>query len=337
MSRSRASLFMGLVLVLLGGVACSGAGEEETSLTIYSGRNEELVGPIIDRFRAETGIEVEVRYGDSAELAAALLEEGDASPADLFFAQDPVSLGSVATAGMFDELPTTILDRVPAEFSDTAGTWVGITGRVRVVAYDTSLLSPSDLPADEDGFTDPAWSGRLGVAPTNGSFLAFVAAKIAMDGEQATLEWLQAIAANNPGTYPKNSAIIAAIDEGQVEVGLVNHYYRMRFAAEQPDTVVANHFFDTATAAGLVMPAGAGVLATADSKDAAAEFLEFLLSDDVQAQFAAETFEYPLVAGVSAHPDLPPLAGLPRPILDLSSLAGLLDRASELVAEAGLL
>lgn len=335
MSRSRFSLVVGLVLVMLTGMACGGSAEEEAMLTIYSGRNEELVGPIIDRFRAETGIEVEVRYGDSAELAAALLEEGDTSPVDLFFAQDPVSLGAVK--GMFDELPSTILDRVPAEFSDSDGAWVGITGRVRVVAYDTSLVSPSDLPTDEDGFADPAWSGRLGVAPTNGSFLAFVAAKIAIDGEPATLEWLQAIAANDPGTYPKNSAIIAAIDGGQVEVGLVNHYYRMRFAAEQPDTVVANHFFDTATAGGLVMPAGAGILAGADSKAAAAEFLEFLLSEEAQAQFAAETFEYPLIAGVPAHADLPPLAGIPRPILDLSSLADLLDRASELVAEAGLL
>ncbi len=330
MSRFVASLLL-FVLVLS---ACASA--EDETLTIYSGRGEELVGPVIERFEAETGIEVEVRYGDSAELAATLLAEGEDSPADVFFAQDPASLGSVAAAGLFATLDDEVLGLVPARFSDDDGEWIGVSGRVRVLAYDTSLVDPSTFPADEDGFTDPAWAGRVAIAPTNGSFLTFVAAKILLDGEDATLAWLEGMAANDAPTYPKNSAIVAAIDEGQVETGLVNHYYRMRFAAESPDTVVANHFFDTESAAGLIMPAGVGVLASS-ANDAAAAFVEYLLSEESQQYFADTTFEYPLIGSVAADPGLTPLDQLPQPDLNLSDLAGLLDRATELVAEAGLL
>jgi iron(III) transport system substrate-binding protein len=328
MMRLVASL-LALTLVL---GACASADDD--TLTIYSGRGEELVGPVIERFEEETGITVEVRYGDSAELAATLLAEGEDSPADVFFAQDPASLGSVAAAGLFERLDDDILSLVDPRFSDAGGEWIGISGRVRVVAYDTSQVDPSTFPADEDGFTDGAWANRVAIAPTNGSFLTFVAAKIVLDGEEATLAWLEGMAANNAPTYPKNSAIIAAIDEGQVEAGLVNHYYRMRFAAESPDTVVANHFFDSESAGGLVMPAGVGVIG---SSDAAVQFVEYLLSEESQRYFAETTFEYPLIGAVEADPGLTPLSELPQPDFDLSDLAGLLDRATELVAEAGLL
>lgn len=320
-------LLLGLVLG-----ACSSAGDD--TLTIYSGRGEELVGPIIERFEEETGIDVEVRYGDSAELAATILAEGEGSPADVFFAQDPASLGSVGAAGLLADLDDEVRSLVPARFSDDDGRWIGVSGRVRVVAYDTSIVDPGTFPADEDGFVEPEWAGRVAVAPTNGSFLTFVAAKILVDGEEATLEWLQGMADNDAPTYPKNSAIIAAIDEGQVEAGLVNHYYGIRFAAESPDAVVANHFFDGESAAGLVMPSGVGVLA---ASDAAVQFVEYLLSETSQRYFAETTYEYPLIDAVEADPSLPPIGELPQPDLNLSDLAGLLDRATELVAEAGLL
>lgn len=327
MMRLVALLLLGLVLG-----ACSSAGDD--TLTIYSGRGEELVGPIIERFEEETGIDVEVRYGDSAELAATILAEGEGSPADVFFAQDPASLGSVGAAGLLADLDDEVRSLVPARFSDDDGRWIGVSGRVRVVAYDTSIVDPGTFPADEDGFVEPEWAGRVAVAPTNGSFLTFVAAKILVDGEEATLEWLQGMADNDAPTYPKNSAIIAAIDEGQVEAGLVNHYYGIRFAAESPDAVVANHFFDGESAAGLVMPSGVGVLA---ASDAAVQFVEYLLSETSQRYFAETTYEYPLIDAVEADPSLPPIGELPQPDLNLSDLAGLLDRATELVAEAGLL
>lgn len=316
--------------------ACSGSDDAE-SITVYSGRSEELVAPLIAEFEEASGIEVEVRYGDSAELAATILEEGDNSPADVFFAQDPASLGAVAISDLFMPLDSELLALVPAAFSDDGGRWVGVSGRARVVVYDSAKIDPATLPATEEGFTDPTWSGRVAVAPTNGSFLAFVAAKILIDGEAATLLWLEAMAANRSPTYPRNSVIVAAVDDGEVEAGLVNHYYLFRRQDEVGDTIAMNHFLTGGGAGSLVMPAGAGIIAASDDVGAAEEFLAYLLDASAQSYFANETFEYPLAEGVTANPALPPIDSLNPPQLNLSELAEALDRATDLVAEAGLL
>ncbi len=327
-----------LALALLTGATAACGGDDDT-LTIYSGRSEELVAPLIERFEQETGIDVLVRYGDSGELAATLVEEGSNSPADVFLAQDPASLGRVALDGLFSRLPGDTVGLVPAAFSDSEDRWVGISGRARVVVYDSTRVDPAALPADEDGFTGEEWRGRIAIAPTNGSFLAFVAAKILMDGEEATRDWLEAMAANRAPSYPKNSVIVAAVDDGEVDAGLVNHYYLFRRIAEEggANVVAANHFLTGAGAASLVMPAGVGVLETSDQRDDAEDFVEFLLSASSQKYFADETFEYPLAAGVAASPGLPALDSLSTPRVDLSSLAAVLDLATDLVAEAGLL
>jgi iron(III) transport system substrate-binding protein len=334
--RRPSALLLALLTVASVAAACSGSDD---SLTVYSGRSEELVAPLIERFEQESGIDVSVRYGDSGELAATLVEEGDNSPADVFFAQDPASLGSVASAGMLAGLPAGILERVPDRFSDRDGLWVGVSGRARVVVYDTTAVDPSSFPATEDGFTDPAWNGRLAIAPTNGSFLAFVAAKILIDGEAATLAWLEALADNSAPTYSKNSVIVAAVDDGEVEAGLVNHYYLFRRIAEEgvDNVVAANHFFTGDGAASLVMPSGVGVLEGSTRKKAAEEFAAFLLSNESQLYFAKETFEYPLLSGIEPHQGLPPIGSLQTPNIDLSDLASVLGRATDLVAEAGLL
>ncbi|MGB9359796.1 MAG: iron ABC transporter substrate-binding protein [Acidimicrobiia bacterium] len=326
-----------LAIALIAAACSSAASAEETALTVYSGRSEELVGPLIERFEDESGIEVSVRYGDSAELAATILEEGDRSPASVFLAQDPASLGSVALAGLFSPLGAELLDRVPDEFSDRDGLWVGVSGRARSVVYDPSTTSPGDLPPTEDGLTDEQWAGRVGIAPTNGSFLSFVAAKILIDGEASTLSWLEAMKANQSPTFPKNSTIVSAVADGQVETGLVNHYYALRLLAEDPAASVANAFFTEACAGSLVMPAGVGILASADAPTTAEAFVAYLLSVEAQEYFAQETFEYPLVPGVVPSGDLPPIDSIPTPAINLSDLAPMLDVATDLVAEAGLL
>lgn len=329
----RTLVILATLAIIAAGCSSSGSG----SLTLYSGRSEDLIQPVIDAFTEDTGISVTVKYAGSADLAATLVEEGDASPADLFFAQDPASLGTVTLAGLFDTLPSDILSQVPSRFSDDAGTWVGTSGRARVVVYDTTKLSPSDMPLTEDGFTSDAWRGRVGIAPTNGSFLAFVAAKILIDGEDATRTWLEGMAANDAPRYPKNSPIVAAVNAGEIDAGLVNHYYLLQALAENPDELGANFFFTVPTAGSLVMPAGIGVLASSDNKAEALQFVEWLLNTDSQRYFADETFEYPLVPGVDANPILPPIDTIPTPDINLSDLAGALDTATDLVAEAGLL
>ena len=317
--------------------ACSSSDSEPGTLTVYSGRSEELVQPLIDEFSEQTGIEVTVRYGDSAELAATILEEGDSSPADAFLAQDPASLGSVALQGLFDRIDDALIGRVPAEFSDDDSRWVGISGRARAVVYDSSLVSSDERPDTEDGFVAPEWEGRVAIAPTNGSFLAFVATKILVDGEDATRTWLEGMAANQSPTYPKNSAIVTAVNDGQVETGLVNHYYLLRALADDPSLPGRNHFFEVATAGSLVMPSGIGVLESSSRHEEAMQLVEFLLDVDAQTYFAEETYEYPLVPGVEADPRLPAIETIPTPDVNLSEIATTLDLATDLVAEAGLL
>ena len=324
------------LLLALVATACSIGGGDET-LTVYSGRSEELIGPLIEQFEDETGIDVAVRYGGSAEIAATLLEEGGNSPADVVFTQDPASIGSVALAGMLSRLPSEIVGLVPEGLSDTDDRWVGVSGRARTVIFDTTQYQPSDLPDTEDGLTDPRWAGKVGIAPVNGSFLAFVAAKILLDGEDATLRWLEDMAANVAPTYPNNSSIVSAVAAEQLDSGMVNHYYLLRLLIERPDATAANYFFPTASAGSLVMPAGVGIIATTDKIEDAERFVEYLLSEEAQRYFATETFEYPLIPGIPADPRLPPIESIPTPDIDLSDLAGVLDLATDLVAEAGLL
>ncbi len=329
----RSVLLLAVIALVL--AACS--SDDDGTLTVYSGRSEELIAPLIDQFREETGIDVAVRYGGSPEIAATLLEEGDNSPADVVFTQDPASIGSVALEGMLAALPEDLLASVPERFSDREGRWVGVSGRARTVVYDTDRLDAADLPATEDGLTDSSWAGRVGIAPSNSSFLAFVAAKILLDGEEETLTWLEAMAGNEAPSFPNNSSIVGAVADGQLESGLVNHYYLLRRLVEQPDATAENYFFPEATAGSLVMPAGVGILETSGSPDAARRFIEFLLSRSAQEYFAAETYEYPLVPGVDADPLLPPIDTITTPDIDLSELATVFDRATDLVSEAGLL
>lgn len=322
------------IAIVVGAMAITacGSGGSGDLLIVYSGRSEELVHPLIDQFAESTGIKVEVRYAGSTDLAATLLQEGDSTEADVFFAQDPASLGSVA--GLLTELPQSVLDLVDPRFADRDGRWVGTSGRVRTFIYNTG--TSNDLPQTIDDVTDTSWFGEVGVAPTNGSFLAFVSAMILERGEDATLEWLKALASNEPQDYPKNTPIVAAADAGEIEGGLVNHYYLLRLRAEGEGNSSENWFIPAGDVGTLVMPAGAGILSGTDVPEAARQFVEFLLSETAQTYFATETFEFPLIHGVQPTAGLPALEDLNTPDIDLSQLADVLDDATRLVSEAGL-
>jgi iron(III) transport system substrate-binding protein len=304
--------------------ACGAAAPESNSLVIYSGRGESLVGPLVEMFEAESGIDVEVRYGGTAEMAATLLEEGEASPADLLYAQDPGGLGAVAEAGLLAALPADVLNAVPAGFADPEGHWVGVSGRARVVVYNTDTLSPADLPDDLHGFTDAQWKGLIGIAPTNGSWQIMITALRQVWGEAATEAWLEGIMANEPVLYENNSGIVAAVGAGEVQVGFVNHYYLYRFLAEEGESFPARNYFLPGGGPGsLVMVSGVGQLATAANAVNAQTFIEFLLSETAQTYFRDETFEYPVTAGVAAYAGLTPLSELNSPDIDLADLADL--------------
>lgn len=295
-------------------------------LVIYSGRSESLVKPIIDQFAAATGIEVQVRYGSTSEMAGVLLEEGANSPADIFYAQDPGGLGAVQKAGLLRPLPADIIGQVPARFAAEDDSWVGISGRARVVVYNTNAITDpaTQLPDDIWGFTDPAWNGRIAWAPSNGSFQTMVTAMRANWGEEKTREWLQGIQANNPRVFEGNTPIVEAVANGEVAVGFVNHYYLYRFLNEQGEAFAArNYFLPSGGPGSLLMVSGAGILAGADNGANAERFIAFLLSAPGQQYFAAQTFEYPVIEGVRSEAT-PSLAELDALALDIS-LADLAD------------
>ncbi|MCH7485167.1 MAG: iron ABC transporter substrate-binding protein [Chloroflexi bacterium] len=325
-----------LALLSLLAVAACGGDDEET-LTIYSGRSESLVQPILDQFGEESGIKVRVRYGDTAELAATILEEGSNSPADVFFAQDAGALGALAEAGLLKTLPGTILDLVPSEYRSRADVWVGISGRARVIAYNTDVLSPDDLPDSIFGFTDPEWDGRIGWAPQNGSFQAFVTGLRVLEGDDAARDWLEGIQANNPTEYPNNTTSVEGVANGEVDVAFVNHYYLYRFLDEEGEGFKARNYYTTPGDAGsLVNIAGAGILKTTNSNDLAEQFLEYMLDTGAQQYFADETYEYPVIDGIAIHEDLVPLAEVQPPDIDLSDLSDL-NGTLDLLRETGAL
>jgi iron(III) transport system substrate-binding protein len=272
---------------------------DQGELVVYSGRSESLVQPILDQFEAQSGIDVQVRYGSTGELAATLLEEGANSPADVFYAQDPGGLGALERAGMLAELPTELTSRLPQRFTSEDNRWLGISGRARVVVYNTDRLSSEELPTDLWGFTDPEWKGRIGWAPTNGSFQAMVTAMRAFWGQERTRQWLELMKANEPVPYESNTPIVAAVGAGEIDVGFANHYYLYRFLEEGEAFPADNYFLPGGGPGSLLMVSGAGILATAPNKENALLLIEFMISEEAQQYFAGETREYPVLEEVA--------------------------------------
>ncbi len=307
-------------------------------LTLYSGRGEPLIAPIISAFTAETGINVNVRYGGTAELAILLQEEGDRSPADLFWAQDAAALGAVV--GLFQPLPQETLDRVPAAYRDSEGRWIATSGRGRVLAYSTERLGAEEMPATMAELTDPRFRGRIALAPTNGSFLAHVAALRVVHGDEVAREWLAGLAANQPVMVRNNTAMIQAIGDGEADLGVTNNYYLVRFHRRAADFPVNQMLFPSQGDIGnLLLVAGMGVLSGSDHSDEAVAFINFLLSDAAQQFFSGEVAEFPVTGRViPTRVDDVSLEDVVRmaPEVDLNAL-GDLEGALAMVREAGLL
>ncbi|GAB7192430.1 iron ABC transporter substrate-binding protein [Kineococcus sp. NUM-3379] len=311
---------------------------ENGELIVYSGRNKNLIAPLLERFEKSSGVDVTARYAGSAELAAQLLEEGGRTPAAVFLSQDAGALGAVQEAGRLAPLDPALLEKVPARYRSAEGTWVGVSGRSRVLVHNPGQVPEADLPKSVFELTDPRWKGKIGYAPANASFHAFVTAMRVSAGEERTREFLEGLEANEPKVYDRNNLIVDAVDSGEVPLGLVNHYYLLEKAAEAgglEKVTARNHLFPGDDPGSLVNVAGVGVLAGKES-DAAREFVEFLLSTEAQTYFAEETKEYPLVPGVPADLEgMPPLESLQGPDIDLSELSSL-EETLALLDEVGL-
>ncbi len=292
-----------LLLTLIGTVYAE-------TITLYSGRSKSLVEPIIQQFEKETGIEVKVSYANTTQLAAKLQTEGDKSHASLFWAQDAGALGSVSKNNLFTKLPKSILKKAPKTFRQSDGYWIATSGRARVLAYSPERVKEDKLPESVFELTDPKWKGKVGWAPLNASFQAFVTALRAQVGEERTEKWVRDMKANGAKAYPKNTAIIEALAAGEIDLGLPNHYYLFRFKKGNSNYPVEQTFFKANDPGNLVNIAGIGLLKSSEDKETALKFIDFLLSSKAQQYFVGEVFEYPMIQGVIPNPKLVPLKDL---------------------------
>lgn len=319
---------------IVGASACSSSDEE--TVTIYSGRTENLIAPILADFTEETGIAVEVRYDDSLNLALLIEEEGDQTPADVFLSQSPGAIEFLDEAGRLGELSSDVLDLVPATVRDDNGHWVGFSGRQRVLVYNENQVESGELPSSVLDLTDPAWSGRIGIAPSNGSFQDFVTGMRAQVGDDVTLEWLEGLVANDVQTYSGNSAIVEAVGRGEIDAGLVNHYYNYRALDENPDHPGENHHLATDDPGSLLIVTGAAVIEGTEQSEAAEQLVEWLLGESAQRYFADETFEYPLANGIDPSASIPPATFSAVGDIDLDGFGGGLEGTRDLITQAGL-
>ena len=298
---------------------------DEEALVVYSGRNEELVGPLLEDYSEESGVELSVRYGSTSAITAQLLAEGADSPADAVLLQDAGALGALGDADCLADLPEELTGQTLAEYADEDGRWVPLTGRARVVVHNPDLIAEADLPADTADLVDPRYAGQLGIAPGNASFQAFVTALRVLEGEEAAEEFVQGLVDNGVQTFESNGAILDAVDAGQLPMGLINHYYWFEQAAEvgaeNMNAQVA--YLQDGAAGSLVNVSGSGVVSSTDREEDATALVDFLLSEQAQEYFAAETYEYPMISAVPAEEDLPALEELQAPDIDLDDMASL--------------
>ncbi len=325
--------------LVLGLAACTSDSDESDALVLYSGRSESLVAPLIEQISDSTGVDIEVRYASTPEMAAQIAEEGEASPADVFFSQDAGALGALDNAGLLQQLDESVTEAVPAEYRAADGTWVATSLRARVLIYDSRTLDEAEVPDTIDAVLAPEWKGRVGYAPTNASFQSFVTALRVDRGDEAAEQWLREFLANDPQTFENNNALLQAVDAGAVELGLTNHYYWYNSAAEKgAENMRARvKYMAQGDPGALVNVAGVAILASPDRPDDARRVVEAFLAEQAQTYFVEETSEYPVVPGIATDAaGLPPLDTLGGPDIDLGQLDGL-EQTQAMLARVGMI
>ena len=326
---------VGMLVCTIGIIMGLANGTQAKTLTIYSGRNEKLIGPLIEKAKRDLGLDIKIRYGKTAQLAAALLEEGKNSRVDLFIAQDAGALGVVEQKHLALKIPSKLLNKVNYRFRSPRGRWLGISGRVRTIDYNTKLVNKKDLPNSLWELTKPQWRDKVGWAPTNGSFQSFITGMTVLEGKQKTLQWLRAMRANGVKRYSKNTPIINALGRGEIHLGLVNHYYLERFKENSPDFPVEHHYTRQCPGA-MVNVAGVAIMKTTDQQKDVEALIYYLLKPASQDYFAQKTYEYPLALGAGTFAKQIPLEQLNPPSINLSNLSDL-GTTLELLQQAGVL
>lgn len=315
---------------------CVDAGD--TTLTVFSGRTENLVEPIFEAFTCETGVELAVRYGDSTELALLLAEEGERNEVDVFLSRSPGPVGFLEAEGLLGSLSSDTLDLVDDQYESTTDTWVGFSGRKRVLVYNVDEIDEADLPQSVFDLTDERFRGQVAIPATNGSFIDWFSVFRAEAGDDVASQWLNDMVANDAVRYDNNRSIVEAASRGEILMGLVNHYYNYQEAiALGDDHRAANFDMAADDIGGLLIVTAASVVEGSELAEEGNELIQYLLTPEVQGYITNETFEYPLAADVDPNPDLAPLNSLEAGSIDFDALGGDFQRTTEIIEASGIL
>jgi len=307
------------------------------SITVYNAQHESLTQAWVDEFTKQTGVQVTLRNGDDTELGNLLVEEGDASPADVFLTENSPAIALVEKAGLFAPVDQATLDQVPAAYRPSTGAWTGIAARSTVFAYNPTMLSEDELPASLLDLQEPAWKGRWAASPGGADFQAIVSALLALKGQPATEAWLAGMKTNSIA-YQGNRTVMAAVNAGEIPAGVIYHYYWFGDQANTGENSenVKLHYFKNEDPGAFVSVSGGGVLKSSKNAAAAQAFLKFITGVDGQTILqTGDSFEYAIASDVAANPALVPLVDLQAPVIDPSTLDSTV--TSDLMTQAGIL
>ncbi|MDE0580350.1 MAG: extracellular solute-binding protein [Acidimicrobiia bacterium] len=317
------------------------ADDNGTSVTVYSGRSENLMKPVFDAFACESGTSVRVRWGSSTDLALLIDTEGDRTEADVFISRSPGPVGFLEANGHLTAMDSSVLGLVDGDHRGDNGTWIGFSGRKRVLVHNLDSVPPSELPTSVFDLTESEWRGRVAIPATNGSFVDWFTVFRDQYGNEVASEWLSDMVDNDARYYPNNVAIVEAAARGEIDVGLVNHYYNYRLAADAEAAGeqhrAANYDLSDEDIGSLLIITAATMTKNVEDREAAQSFIAYLLSPSAQRFFTRNTFEYPLAGGVEPNPVLPPLAALSIGSVDFDALGGGFEATEDIIQRSGIL
>ena len=306
------------------------AADNSEGIVVYNAQHENLVKSWVDGFTKDTGIKVTLRNGDDSELGNQLVQEGSASPADVFLTENSPSMVLVDNANLFAPLDADTLKQVPAEYRPAHGRWIGIAARSTVFVYNPEKLNEQQLPESLMDLAKPEWKGRWAASPSGADFQAIVSAMLALKGEKATLEWLKAMKANFVA-YKGNSTVMKAVNAGQIDGGVIYHYYRFvdqsKTGENSKNTQL--YYFKHQDPGAFVSLSGGGVLASSKHKAQAQAFIKYITGKEGQESLRTNNaFEYAVGVNAASNPKLVPLKDLDAPKVEPSTLNSKKDRKS---------
>lgn len=330
------SLLRGLTITLLGLTLATPITQaaEPVSLTLYNGQHKEVGEAVAKAFEAKTGIHVNVRKGSSNQLASQVVEEGERSPADVIYSEESPPLNKLGEQGLLAQTDTATLAVLPKEYVASNGTWIGITARVRVVAFNPKLVAEKDLPTSVLEFSQPQWQGKIGFVPTSGAFQEQAVAIIKLHGMDAAEEWLTGLRAFGK-VYSNNMVALKAVENGEVAAVLANNYYWFALQRERGQLDSKLHYFTNGDAGGLITVSSAAVLKSSKHLKEAQQFLAYMASEEGQRVITQTTAEYPLHKGMESNRGLKPFSELNPPRVTPADL-GNAEQALELERDVGL-